>query len=62
MTLAFPVHCFEGIRDFKGVSHSLKEELQMLIGDVHILFAMTKRNSIWNTVVRDKQISTKKRT
>ena len=58
-TLVFPVHYFEGIRDFKGVIHSLRDELEMLIGDVHIMFAMKKRSSIRNTVVRNKQISTK---
>ena len=55
-TLVFPLHYFEGIDEFKKVLHSLDEEIQTLIGDVHIMMATKKRSSIGNSVVRNKQI------
>ena len=56
-TLVFPVHHFDGINEFKGVLRSLDNELKSLIGDVRILFAIKKRSSIGNSVVRNKQLS-----
>ena len=56
-TLVFPVHYFDGVKELKSVIHSLKDELQTLIGDVRIMFAMKKRGSIGNSVVRNKQLS-----
>ena len=35
----------------------MDEEIQALIGDVHIMFATKKRSSIGSTVVRNKQMS-----
>ena len=56
-TLVFPVHYFDGISEFKGSLHSLDNEIQTLIGDTRIVFAMKKGSSIGNTVVRNKQLS-----
>ena len=56
-TLVFPVHHFDGIEEFKSVLRSLENELNMLIGDVRIMFAIKKRSSIGNCVVRNKQLS-----
>ena len=56
-SIVFPVHFFDGIQELKDVVHSLDDEIRMLIGDVRILFAMKKRNSIGNSVVRNKQLS-----
>ena len=56
-TLVFPVHFFDGISKFKEVLHSLDNEIQTLIGDTCIVFAMKKGSSIGNTVVRNKQLS-----
>ena len=56
-TLVFPVHYFDGIHDFKAVLRSLNTELKTLIGDVRVMFAMKKRSSIGNSVIRNKQIS-----
>ena len=56
-TLVFPVHYFEGIDEFKKMVRSMDEEIQALIGDVHIMFATKKRSSIGSTVVRNKQMS-----
>ena len=56
-TLMFPVHYFEGIADFKEVVHSLNNEIKQLIGDTRIMFAMKKRSSLGNTLVRNKQLS-----
>ena len=57
-TLMFPVHYFEGIADFKEAVHSLNNEIKQLIGDTRIMFAMKKRSSLGNTLVRNKQLST----
>ena len=56
-SLVFPVHYFDGVNDLKSVVRSLDNELKELIGDVHIMFAMKKRGSIGNCVVRNKQLS-----
>ena len=56
-TLTFPVHYFDGVKELKEVIRSLETELQTLIGDVKITFAMKKRGSIGNSVVRNKQLS-----
>ena len=56
-TLVFPVHYFDGVQELKGVIRSLENEIQTLIGDVRIMFAMKKHNSIGNFVVRNKQLS-----
>ena len=56
-SIVFPVHFFDGVQELKDVVHSLDNEIRMLIGDVRILFAMKKRNSIGNSVVRNKQLS-----
>ena len=56
-TLIFPVHFFDGIKEFKGVLRSLENEIQTLIGDVRIMFAIKKRSSIGNSVVQNKQLS-----
>ena len=39
-TLVFPLHYFKGVEDLKQVVRSLENELQSLIGDVRIMFAM----------------------
>ena len=41
----------------ENVIRSLGNEFQQLIGDVRIMFAMKKRSSIGNSVVRNKQLS-----
>lgn len=56
-TLVFPVHYFDGIREFKGVLRSLDNEIQTLIGDTRVMFAVKKGSSIGNSVVRNKQLS-----
>ena len=56
-TLVFPVHHFDGIEEFKSVLRSLENVLNTLIGDVHIMFAIKKRSSIGNCIVRNKQLS-----
>ena len=56
-TLVFPVHHFDGIKEFKGVLRSLENELKSLIGDVRIMFAIKKRSSIGNSVVLNKKLS-----
>ena len=56
-SIVFPVHFFDGVQELKDVVRSLENEIRMLIGDVRILFAMKKRNSIGNSVVRNKQLS-----
>ena len=58
-TLVFPVHYFDGVRELQKVIRSLQNELASLIGDVRIMFAMKKRSSIGNNVVRNKQLSLK---
>ena len=56
-TLVFPVHYFDGVAEFKSVVKSLNKEIQELIGDTRIMFAMRKNSSIGNTLVRNKHLS-----
>ena len=56
-TLVFPLHYFNEIREFKEVVRSLNSDLQSLVGDMRVMFAMKKRSSIGNSVVRNKQLS-----
>jgi hypothetical protein len=56
-TLVFPVHYFDGITEFKAAVQSLNDELEELIGDTKILFAMKKGSSLGNTLIRNKQPS-----
>ncbi len=56
-TLVFPIHYFEGVTEFKSVVRSLDNEIKELIGDTKIMFAMRKRSSIGNMLVRNKQLS-----
>ena len=56
-TLVFPIHFFSDIEEFKNVLHSLEKEIQMLIGNVRIMFAVKKHGSIGSAVVRNKQLS-----
>ena len=58
-TLVFPVHYFQNLKEFKSVVHELGEEINELIGDTRVLFAIKKRSSIGNMVVRNKQLSMK---
>ena len=56
--MVFPVHHFEGIKEFKKVLFGLKTEIQALIGEeTRIMLALKKSSSIWNSVVRNKQLS-----
>ena len=41
----------------KDVIRSLENEFRQLIGDVRIIFALKKRSSVGNSVVRNKQLS-----
>ena len=54
-TLIFPVHYFDGIADFKTMVYSLKNEITDLIGDNRVMFAMKKRSSVGNMLVRNKK-------
>ena len=45
------------MNELKGVIRSFHDELQLLIGDVRVIFATKKRSSIGNSVVRNKQLS-----
>ena len=56
-SIAFPVHFFDGIQELKDVIRSLENEFRQLIGDVRIIFALKKRSSVGNSVVRNKQLS-----
>ena len=56
-TIVFPLHYFNGVQELKRVVRSLETELLTLIGDVRVMFAMKKRSSIGNSVVRNKQLS-----
>ncbi len=56
-TLMFPVHFFAGIQEFKKLIHSLSDDLQQLIGDTRIMFAMKKNSSLGNIIVRNKKLS-----
>ena len=56
-TLVFPVHYFEGIEYLKSVIYSMKDEISELIGDTRVMFAMRKKTSIGNTIVRNKKLS-----
>ena len=60
--LVFPVHYFDKIKEFKSVVHSLKDEIKELIGDTKVMFAIKKQSSIGNTMVLNKQLSTKNTT
>ena len=56
-TLVFPVHFFDGVSEFKEVVRSLDTEINQLIGDTRIMFALKKGSSIGNRVVQNKQLS-----
>ena len=56
-TLVFPVHYFEGVKEFKSVLYDLKDEITELIGDTKVMFAMRKGTSLGNALVRNKQLS-----
>ena len=45
-TLVFPVHYFEGIKEFKSVLYDLKDEIAELFGDTKVMFAMHKGSSL----------------
>ena len=56
-TIVFPIHYFDGVDELKGVVRSMDNEIRSLIGDVRVMFAIKKRNSIGNTAVRNKNLS-----
>ena len=56
-TLIFPVHYFDGITEFKNMVNSLKNEITDLIGENKVMFAMKKKSSVGNMLVRNKQLS-----
>ena len=58
----FPVHYFHQLNAFKSVVHSMKTELTELVGNTRITFAVKKRSSIGNMLVRNKQLSAKQET
>ena len=60
--LVFPVHYFQQLNAFKAVVRSMKTELNELVGNTHITFAVKKRSSIGSMLVRNKQLSAKQDT
>ena len=44
-TLVFPIHYFEGVKEFKDLIHELREDFTQLIGNTKVMFAMKKRTS-----------------
>ena len=55
-TLVFPLHFFEGIEEFKGLIHGLKNDFRQLIGDTRVMLAMKKGQSIGNSLIRNKAL------
>ena len=55
-TITFPLHFFEGLKDFKKILTDSKSDIQTLIGDTEIVVAIKKNPSIGNTVVKNKQL------
>ena len=55
-TITFPLHFFEGLKDFKRILTDSKSDIQTLIGDTEIVVAIKKNPSIGNTVVKNKQL------
>ena len=56
-TIVFPIHYFDGVDELKEVVRSMDNEIRSLIGDVRVMFAIKKRNSIGNSAVRNKNLS-----
>ena len=56
-SLVFPLHFFNKINDFKKVLWSLKSELEGLIGQTRVMFAMKRRKSVGSVLMRNKQLS-----
>ena len=57
--ITFPIYYFDGINEFKELVHKLKDDLNAVMGDVQIIFAITKGKSIGNTVVKNRGIEPK---
>ena len=51
------MHYFEGVHQLKAVVRGLENEIRTLIGHSRVMFAMKKRSSIGNSIVRNKQLS-----
>lgn len=48
------MYYFEGIKEFKTLVGNLENDLQELIGDTKIMFAMKKGTSIGNLLLKNK--------
>ena len=55
-TLVFPIYYFEGIQEFKSLVHNLKDDIQQLIGNTKVMFAIKKGSSVGNMLVRNKAL------
>ena len=58
-SLIFPLHFFDKLEEFKSVVYGLKTEMEELIGETRVMFAVKKHSSIGNMMVRNKELSTK---
>ena len=55
-TLVFPIYYFEGIHEFKSMVRDLQADIQQLIGDTRVMFAIKKGSSVGNMLVRNKAL------
>ena len=55
-TLVFPIHYFEGVKEFKDLIHGLREDFIQLIGNTKVMFAMKKGTSVGASLVRNKAL------
>ena len=61
-TLVFPLHFFDKLKEFKSVVYSLKQEMNELVGDTRVTFAVKKHSSIGNMMIRNKELGIKENT
>ena len=55
-TLVFPIYYFEGIQEFKSMVRDLQDDIQQLIGNTKVMFAIKKGSSVGNMLVRNKAL------
>ena len=56
-TLTFPISYFGGLKEFKNLILELREDLQTIMGEVKLTFAIKKGRSIGSRVVQNKRLS-----
>ena len=56
-SLVFTTKFFKEVKSLKSLVHDMKEDIERLIGDVRIIFALKKHEAINDYVIKNRSLS-----